>query len=174
MMDYRQDDTGQWWFYGKRQRNRCKTYRCMVCGIEFPRLWTLVIDPVHIFCSRKCSNERTAEILHTTRRGANNPSWKGGRKRDSGGYIRVYQPEHPNSDQKGCVSEHRLVMEKRIKRLLLKEETVHHINGIKDDNHIRNLELWTSSHPAGQKVEDVLKWARSIIALYGAEWRGTK
>lgn len=66
-------------------------------------------------------------------------------------------------------SEHRVFMEEHIGRPLQTDETVHHINGVRDDNRLENLELWTSSHPAGQRVEDKLAWAREIIALYGGE-----
>lgn len=98
--------------------------------------------------------------------GKNSPSWKGGRRIESGGYVEIYNKEHPRSRQNGYVKEHILVMEKSLGRYLIKGENVHHINGDKTDNRIENLELWNTSQPCGQRVKDKLIWAKQIIKLY--------
>lgn len=66
----------------------------------------------------------------------------------------------------GPMRKHRFVIEQHIGRSLRKYETVHHINGDRADNRIENLELFSSSHPPGQRIRDKLKHAKEIIALY--------
>ncbi len=65
------------------------------------------------------------------------------------------------------VGEHRLVMEQHLGRRLLPQETVHHINGVRTDNRLENLELWSSAQPHGQRIRDKVHWAREILLLYG-------
>jgi HNH endonuclease len=57
------------------------------------------------------------------------------------------------------VPEHRIVMEEKLGRKLLRQEEVHHKNGIKTDNSPGNLELWVSWK--GQRVEDLVAFVVS-------------
>ena len=52
--------------------------------------------------------------------------------------------------------EHRVVMEQSLGRKLLKGETVHHLNGKRDDNRSDNLELWVTPPKNGQRVTDLI------------------
>lgn len=79
-------------------------------------------------------------------------NWNGGYV-DSKGYRIVHDRNHPNSDKKGRILEHRLVMSNKLGRPLRKYEHVHHINGIRTDNRPENLELVTlGTHHSGHKI----------------------
>lgn len=98
--------------------------------------------------------------------GQEHKRWKGGRLIDEKGYVLVYAPDSPMARGRTYVYEHRLTMAKKLGRDLFKNENVHHINGNRQDNRIENLELWVSSQPPGQRVEDLVKFAKHILKTY--------
>lgn len=58
-------------------------------------------------------------------------------------------------DNAAWVPEHRFVMERELGRALRQGESVHHKNGIRDDNRPENLELWVGPIRYGQRAADI-------------------
>lgn len=83
------------------------------------------------------------------------PAYKNGRMKTDSGYIRVLMLNHPFKDKHGYVREHRLVMEKHLGRYLRKDEQIDHINGIRDDNRIKNLRLCTGSQNLSNRGKNI-------------------
>lgn len=114
--------------------------QCAICGKDFKYMPS---GPSYkgLYCGRTCANK--AAKGGRGRRGPDNPNWKGGRhvrKRDGYATIKIDGKQ---------ILEHRYVMEQHLGRALLPNETVHHLNGVKDDNRLENLELWTGNHGKG-------------------------
>lgn len=83
------------------------------------------------------------------------------------GYRALFRKGHPNAYKDGRILEHTFVMSEHLKRPLMKNETVHHINGVRDDNRIENLQLWSTSQPSGQRVDEKITWAKEFLESYG-------
>ena len=92
---------------------------------------------------RKCIN-----FGHTSKKWVN-----------SYGYILIYH-------NKKRLLEHRVIMENHIGRKLFSHESVHHKNGNRADNRLENLEIWSTYQPHGQRIEDKIKYAKEILAMY--------
>jgi hypothetical protein len=132
---------------------------CKVCGKEFVFRWQGREAHKGLYCSRACSSiGRKGQVPDQL--GEKHWNWKGGRVVWPGGYIAV------RVDGK-YVLEHRKVMADYLGRPLLPNETVHHRNGVKDDNRIENLALRVGNHGKHQSVEDLVAFAKEILELYG-------
>jgi len=77
--------------------------------------------------------------LHKIQVGEGHPQWKNARWHDKDGYAIIRR-------DKKTVKEHRWIMGQHIGRPLEYWEEVNHINGIRDDNRLENLEVIYSEH----------------------------
>lgn len=94
---------------------------------------------------------------------------RGSDRVDGDGYVQMYKPDHPNARKSGHITKHRFVMSKVLGRALLEGENVHHKNGVRSNNSRRNLELWVTTQPCGQRPRDLVDWAREILRRYPAD-----
>jgi hypothetical protein len=114
-------------YCSKECKDKFYTKQCKGCGKDFiSEINTLKIGHCQLFCSKECR-----ELSYKQR------------IKDIDGYIRIRMPKHPNCDRDGLIREHRYIIEQNIGRYLKTNEHVHHINGIRDDNRIENLQLLT-------------------------------
>jgi len=116
------------------------------------------------------TTKRKMSIIAKQRRGPKTSNWKGGCYKESKrGYIFMLNPYHPFCNNRGYILEHRLIIEKIIKRFLNPSEPAHHINKDKSDNRPENLMAFKSqiahnSFEAGYKVnpKDIIFDGRSF------------
>lgn len=102
------------------------------------------------------------------RGGERDVKWRGGRQTTSYGYVYVYlPPDHAFAEMrtsKGYVLEHRLVMAQNLGRPLTSKETVHHINGVRDDNRLENLQLRSGHHGPGSRYACLECGSHNVVA----------
>lgn len=123
---------------GKRCRG-FKNFRCKKCHIKYYRHSEETKIKIGIANKGHPVSDSTRKaVAESNKRIFRN--WKGGIIH-KGNYVLILMPTHPKADKLGYIREHRFIMEKKIGRFLHSWEVVHHINGIKNDNHPDNLIL---------------------------------
>lgn len=95
-----------------------------------------------------------------------------GKSRTHEGYIELVIPKNLrhlfNNNRRA--KEHRLIMTKFLNRPLLSTETVDHKNGVRTDNRLKNLELYSTAHGAGQDVQHTIQRSIDDILRLGSEY----
>jgi hypothetical protein len=153
---------------GQSWRTRPREHRiCFYCGNSYfyqPGRTTHGVPRKRgtRFCSHECMSAATSAA-------AADPEFPGytkGRRLNGDGYV----IRRALGDQRRSAKEHILVMEKHLGRRLFPTENVHHKNGDRTDNTPPpdgNLELWDTSHPPGQRVEDKIAFSKVFLRKYG-------
>jgi hypothetical protein len=151
------EDKDETEFYVERRIASGRRAECKKC------LKSRSSKPVPCECGRP-KNRRARKCLacRSEDRSKAEPSWS----KDRQGYMTSTRTVNGKVKH---ISQHRYVMEKHLGRSLTKDESVHHKNGIRHDNRIENLELWSRWQPSGQRVEDKVEWAIELLTLYCPE-----
>ena len=154
-------DTGR-----RKDSDERNKFVCQNCGKEEHRARTREAGKGRIYREQKyCSQECK---IDAQKKKAQHKFETGGYKKHTKrhGYVWITVPELSRNGGARSVLEHRYVMSKHLGRDLLPEETVHHINGVRSENNIENLELFSSRHGPGQRVVDKVQFAIEILTLY--------
>lgn len=164
--------------------------KCAFCNIEYN------IDRKRKYCSKSCkTKDRNQKVLNERNNSPDrrkildeicmknrlrmgidlnkpirkvNPSGAG--HINKRGYKVIRKRGHPNAHAKGAIMEHIWLMSEHLGRALFDKENVHHKNGMRSDNRIENLELWSTAQPSGQRVDDKIAWCKEFMKQYGYEY----
>lgn len=133
------------------------------CGVER----VVVGDNIRYGSSTGCGCVRLEKSKR--RVGSRHHNFKTGKSKDKHGYVILNNPDPLPGQPRKAKKEHTWVMEQILGRPLFPGETVHHKNGVRDDNRPENLELWASSHRWGQRVSDLISHAEELLQRYAPE-----
>lgn len=153
---------------------------CNHCSQDFSIAYSLSIG--RKFCSKKCADASLGTmVLQCQQCGADFKA----KKSKNGAFYKAKFCSKPcahasyrkplRADTNGYavttvngkdVYLHRAEMEKKLGRKLFSHETVHHRDGDRMNWKIENLELWSSRHGKGQRVEEKIDAARSLLNEY--------
>lgn len=125
--------------------SQVKQSRNKLCSIDCRTAWL-----TRIYVGRQLNTGRTH-----FRKGVRPATYKGYQSTEKG-YVIIHKPDWPSSNKRGYIREHRYVMEKHLGRELLPNEDVHHINHVRTDNRLENLEVLSHSEHSQLHIPDRL------------------
>jgi len=155
---------GRWTVIKEIGRNKrgCALWLCHCdCGAYGKQITSVLKNGASKSCG--CLAKDSARA----RKGKNHPSYKGRSNKE--GYIQLLDHNHPNANKRGRVLEHTAVMAKYLGRPIMPNETIHHKNGIRDDNRLENLELWNGKHTPGVRMVDMVEFCIDYLKRYAPE-----
>ena len=124
---------------------------CRQCGRNMSRhIYHLRKIKHGPFCDRRCLGLFRSNKLT----GTNGANFVYGIKRDKK-YILVQANWHPYANKNGYIYLHRVLIESKIGRYLVRDELVHHIDGNPENNHWSNLEITTRRGHAKIHAEEM-------------------
>jgi predicted nucleic-acid-binding Zn-ribbon protein len=149
----------------------CYTVTCPRCGAK--RLY--LVSTLRQWINKESFNGSCISCRASSRTSKERSTTGSTLKLNHAGYLELRAAQVSDEDvalfdlmknRANAVMEHRFIMAKHLGRPLTRQESVHHKNGVKTDNRLENLELWYTGQPAGQRPEDLVIWAKEILALY--------
>ena len=143
-----------------RRQEKRHTKVCEWCKTEYR-----TSEKKQRFCSPSCASKASM----TGRCGESNSNWKGGLTLHTKGYVYEYAPGHPNSDKRGYILQHRLVVSEAIGRPLREDEIVDHADEDKQHNQVHNLHIYDN---AGHSRKHVKQMARDKGRFIGKVHHG--
>lgn len=146
----------------KRLADEAWQVDCVQCGKPMPiqRRPGGTINRQKRLCSTECRS-----LFRRLSYQTNNPDQQPTKRVARHGYVRLIIPG-TNGQPSRDTFEHRHVMEQSLGRRLYPEETVHHVNGNRQDNRLENLELFNSRHGPGQRAKDKIAFAIEMLRTY--------
>ena len=132
---------------------------CDTCGQEqWVNYWNIYRKDIHL--CRYCNNNATAKTRKKYQRWnlgvKSHPKVEGNTYINTNGYSEVWLGTLRTQKPSGYYKEHRLLKEISLGRLLNKNELLHHVDGDKTNNKLKNLYICTS-HKHHQNIHSQLE-----------------